>query len=268
MKKRIGLIFLSASIVLCGCHSIKNDNAIKVIKNLDHEPISINAETVEYLIKQKYSFHLLAYTEACSYCDKAKTNIEKLSKEVDYVIYQIEIYDASKEYLVNNLPDIFNSSDVYPSLYIFNGGNTSYKSDYSDLITYSKVKKMIKAYSVDTNIATFNTLDSYKTYKKQFNDYLLFTFDSGSSDENITYSKYLYSRASESKKNTLIIDKNTAKPDLLKEIYEYFETDECFLSIVENGQIKTTLEYENQSDLEINKLINSFFDVNAVNRSC
>ena len=267
MKKKIYGLLVSTFILLTACSSIKNKDAIKAINNIDHEPINLKADSVINMVKEKFSFSLLMYTESCSYCEKAKDNYKSLSNKLNYSLYMTVINEETKQYISNNIPTIFDGSEAFPSLFIFDNGSISYKASYDDLLDLNKFQKLLKAYSIDTNISTTNNLSGYKDYQSKYQEYLLFTYDTGKYNKENVYEKYLFTRASSSDKNTLIIDKNAAKPDLLSEIYKYHQTDKCIFSIIENGKIKTTLEYENQSGSLIKELLISFFGVDSVNRS-
>ena len=206
-------------------------------------------------------------TESCSYCDKARENADKAVKETGIEIYQIEIFYASQMELISKYPTLFKEGDQYPKMYFFNEGKLSYDGSYDSLTNYSAFKRMIKSQCIDTNIFTLTTLDGYSEYKNKKQNYLIFTYDSKSEIGKEIYSNYLYSAASKSSKNTLIIDKNTANSDLISEINNEFENSFFTISIIENGQIKTTLNYSSQSGNEIKNLFDTFFGINTVDSS-
>ena len=259
MQKRLLLLFSSLCLSLTGCGSIKNENAIHAIMNNEGQVIELKATSLEYMIKQKYSFPVLMYTEQCSYCAQAKENLSKLATKSNYAFYQIEMFEASIEYLSSILPNYFSSSDTYPFIYLFNEGNISYKSKVNDITNYTNLSKMMKSYLIDTKIESITTLDQFNAYKKVNQEYLLFTYDSSVKEEKYIYSNYLYSASIKSNKNVLIIDKMTAKSDLINQINHELEGEFNKLSIYSSSKIKTTLNYASSSGNEIETFIASYF---------
>ena len=259
MQKRLFALLSCLIITVTGCDSIKNENAIHSIMNNEGQVIELKAETVEHMINEKYSFSLLMYTNNCSYCEKAKENLAKLASKDGYATYQIEMYSASINYLSEKLPDLYKVEDTYPFMYFINEGKVSYKSKVEDLIQYTNLKKLIKAYSISTSITNLTTLDYYNIYKKDHAGYLLYTYDSSIIDEKDIYSLYVFPRAVKTDKNVLIIDKKTAKSDLISEIKEVYGDGFDILSIYSFGKIKTTLRYSNESGSSIDNFISSYF---------
>lgn len=271
MKRILTFLACISSICLISCPSAKSQTAIRSINNCDKSVISLTAKSVAYMIKEKYSFDLLLYTEECSYCEKARTNISKIANNTNYCFYQIEMFEGARDYLIKELPDYFSIEDTYPSLYIFDKGKITYKSNYKDLQEYTNFKKLVNAQNIETNIYTLNDLEVYNKFDSAKGSYLLYTHSSDSENGNNYYSDYLFDVASKSSKNTLIIDKYTAKTDLISKIYQKHNIDSdetfSFLSIVENGQIKTTLHYNEQSGQNFNDLVLFFFNLDSINRS-
>ena len=264
------LLALTSLLLLTSCSSIKSENAIRVFNNYEEEPIEISAQTVEYMIKEKYSFPLLMYTESCSTCVKAKETINKLVKSTHTAIYKIEMFYAVEQYLSIMLPDYFSISDYYPKFYLFNEGNVSYNFKIDDLVNYTSLSRIYKSNTINTKISTLSSINEYQDYKSKHKEYLLYIYSSNQLDEQDVYINYLYTEASKSNKNTLIIDQFSAKTDLISYISEEFnlaDDELSILSIIENGQIKTTLNYRNQSGDDINNLIQVFFNLDSVNRS-
>ena len=259
MQNRLITILSCFSFILCGCSSLHNENAIKAIMNYEGQAIEIKAESLDYMIKQKYSFPVLMYTEQCSFCMRAKENIAKYADENGYAIYQIEMYTAPIEYLSNQFPDYFSTENPYPFMYFFNNGNVSYKTSIEDLINYTNFKKMMRSYLIDTNIANLTDLEYYNAYKKDHESYLLFIYDSRVNEEKEIYSKYIFNSSIKTNKNVLIIDKRTANGALTEEIRKEYGEGFDILSIYSFGQIKTTLRYASASGLEISDFINSYF---------
>ena len=259
MQNRLITLLSCFSFLLSGCSSFKNENAIHSIMNTEGSVIELKAENLEYMINQQYSFSVLLYTDKCSYCTKAKENLTKLSESSGYAFYQIEMYSASINYLSEKLPTYFSSEDVYPFMYIFNQGNISYKTSVEDLTNMTNLKKMTRSYLIDTSIMNLTSLEYYNVYKKDHSSYLLFAFDSSQKDEKDIYAKYIYSRAIQKDKNVLIIDKMTAKSDLISEINKEYSEGFDILSIYSFGQIKTTLRYASESGSNIDNFIASYF---------
>ena len=264
MKRKIFALLLT-TIALTGCKSIKNESAYKAINNYEHQVIEINAQSLKYMIEQKMSFPVLLYTEQCSFCERAKNNVSKLSKELNYAFYQIEIYSQNKQYLVNELPSYFKMDDTYPSLCILNSGNISYKSKAVDVINYSPFKRIINAYHLESKITTLTNFESFKDYRNEKEDFLLFSYDSHSSEDKMIYSNLIYPLASKSNKNTLIIDERTVNSAFFDEIDDSYNSNFSSLTVYENGQIKTTLDYAVQDGQAVKELIFSFFEVDSIN---
>ena len=263
MRKGLFTLLLSSTALLSGCKSVKNENAIYSIMNYEKEVIELKAESVNLMISEKYSFVLLMYSEGCSSCIKAKENLTKVTKDLGFATFQIEMYDASIQYLSENHPNLFNANNSYPFIYVFNEGSVPYKSKLNDLKNATNMKKMIKSYSIETNITTMTQIDSYNKYKSNNSEYMLFTYDSSVSDEKEVYRNHLYPSAATSSKKLLIIDKMTAKSELISEIYKDYglsgEDGFDLLSTTIDGQIKTTLRYGSESGSNINNFVTSYF---------
>ena len=263
MRKSLITLLGISSLLLTGCSSIKNENAIYAFNSYEKGVIELKAQSVENMINENYSFSLLMYTEQCSYCTKAKENLSKVTSELGFASYQIEMYNGSINYLSEKLSDYYSTSDSYPSLYIINKGQLSYKSQPGDLTNYSNLKKLIKSYSIKTNTTILTTLESYNEYKVANKEFMLFTYDSSLKDEQKVYSNFLYPMSAKSSKNLLIIDKITAKTELISKIYEDYSISLNntldVLSITFDGQIKTTLRYTSESGSSINDLVKSYF---------
>ena len=259
MQKRLITLLIILSFTIAGCGSMKNEKAIHSIMNDESDVIEVKAETVEYMFKEKYSFSILMYSNNCSYCEKAVDNLKSIKGELNYSLYQIEMYIASIEYLSDKLPNYYSSNDSYPFLYVVKEGEVSYKSKIEDLTNYTNLKKMIKAYSIDSNITTLTGLGSYQKYIKNHEEFLLYTYDSSLLDEKDIYSSYLYSKAINASKNLLIIDNKTAKSELIAKINEEYGDGFDILSINSQGKTKTTLRYYSESGSEIDIFIASYF---------
>ncbi len=263
MGHGIKILLLTLPVLISGCGSIKNEKAIYSTMSYEKEVIELKAESIEHMINNKYSFALLMYTEQCSYCEKAKENIDKATKELGFTLYQIEMYTASINYLCEKLPDYYKTNDNYPFMYIIKDGAISYKSSTKDVSDYSNMKRMLKSYSSKTNIITLAKDESYVNFKKENKSFILFTYDSSSKQENNLYSKSLLSAAINSNKNVLIIDKNTAKRPLFDLICSDYSISDGqsfdILSAVIDGQIKTTLRYTSESGSNITDFIDSYF---------
>lgn len=259
MKRRLSLLPLIIAVTLTGCNSLKNKDAFYATNNLDKTVIQLNPFSMEYMVKEKYSFSVLLYTDQCSYCDTAKENLYKCQEEISYSLYKLEIYNSSLKYLKEKLPDLFNELS-YPLLYIFNEGQLTYKSEYSDLSNLASLKKLINAYHLDSNIYTTNETKRFNSFIKNKRDFLLYTYDSKVLDEKDIYSNCLFPLAKQSSKNTLILDKNTANEELFEEILEKYKINQSQFVIFENAQIKTAIDYSSISGEEINNLLVSFYN--------
>ena len=263
MRKGLLSLLICSSVLFSGCKSVKNENAIHSIMSYEKEVVELKAESVSHMIDERYSFILLMYTEACSSCTKAKDNLSKVSKDLGFATFQIEMYDASIKYLSEHHPQLFNVDDSYPFLYVFDEGSVPYKSKYDDLNNSTNLKKLIKSYSNETKITNMTKLESYNEYKTNNSEYMFFTYDSSVLDEKQVYINYLYPLAMSSNKKLLIIDKMTAKNDLISKIYKDYglSDDDSFdlLSTTTDGQIKTTLRYSSESGSNISNFVTSYF---------
>lgn len=263
MRKGLVTLFIFLTFLTIGCSSIKNENAIYATYSYEKEVIEAKAQSVENMIKEKMSFSLLMYTEQCNYCQKAKENLNQVIKDFGFTFYQIEMYNSSIDYLNEKLPDYYSKNDSYPFLYIINRGEISYKSKVEDLTNISNFKKMVKSYSKQTSMTTITKIESYNDYKTKSKDYVIYCFDSSRLDGNKTFDSYIYEAASKSKKNILIIDKMTAKSELISQIYKDYSLTENdtfdILSSSIDGQIKTTLRYLSESGSNISEFVKSYF---------
>ena len=263
MRKSLFTLIGVASLLFTGCSSVKNKNAIYTFNSYEKEVIELKATSVENMINENYSFSILMYTEQCSYCNKAKENLSKATSELGFATYQIEMYSTSINYLSEKLPDYYSTEDTYPFLYIINKGQVSYKSKVEDVTNLSNLKKLMKSYSINTNMTVLTKLESYIEYKNANKEYMLFTYDSSLVDEQNIYSNFLFPMAAKSNKKLLIIDKTTAKIELISKIYEDYSVslNDTFdiLSTTIDGQIKTTLRYSSESGSNISEFVKSYF---------
>lgn len=267
MSKKLLPALLSLFVLIPGCKEIKNEKAIYSVMNEEKQVIEVKAESVEYMINQKYSFTLLMYTEQCSYCEKAKDNYSKVCNEYGFASYQIEMFAGSIEYLSSKLPAYFSTNQTYPSLYILREGQISYKSNVEDVTDYSNFKKMIKSYSIKTNISTVTTIEGCQNYTENHDSFLLFAYDSSKEEQHYLYLKYLFPAAAKSGKYLLIIDKNTADSHFIIYIYGKLSLtpDEPFavLQMINQDEKKTAdslLKYQSAADEEISNFITSFYE--------
>lgn len=259
MKKGLFSLLFCLIPLVAGCSSVKNENAIHTMMNDEIDVINLKADSVEYMINHKFSFVLLLYTSSCSYCSSAKDNLNKLKKEYNYALYQIEMFSASIEYLSEKLPSYFKMDDSYPFIYIINKGNISYKSNVNDLTNYAKMKKMINSYSRESSVYNFTTINSFDAFVKKNNRFLLFTYDSSLKEISYDYDRYTLDKAIELKKNVVFVDKFTAKSELSVEISNYYNSSFMSLTVIELGQKKTTLDYNIASGSEVKNFIDSYF---------
>ncbi len=267
MRKAFITLLLSSLLTICSCSDVKNDNAIHSPMSLEKNAIELTAKSVDYMIENDYSFSLLLYTSACSFCDNAKESINQFVKDNHYAFYQIEMYDSSIEYLVSEQSQYFNKSLSYPLLYIFKQGELTYQADTNTLNNSTTFSRVIKPQLISTNIWTATTLDSLISTIENNENFLVYTYDSGSDTEKDIYNSHLYPLAIKSNKNVLILDKNIANSDLISYISSNNDLSWSSLIVYENGQIKTTLGYDSASGNEIDNLLNSFFNINSVNSS-
>ena len=220
MERKLLALLSFVPLHLTSCNSVKNENAIYAIMNgNENDVIELNAESVEYMINEKYSFPLLMYTNQCSYCEKAKENLSTLSKKLGIAAYQIEMYTASINYLSEVFPDYYSKEDSYPFLYIIKEGEITYKSSTSDLTDAFNLKKLLKSYTIETKIYTATDVDNYYRFKGN-HEYVIFTYDSSTYELHHLYSKYLFSIAKTRANGNpiLIVDKKTANRELFDAI--------------------------------------------------
>ena len=267
MSKKLLTLLTLPCLLFASCKSVKNENAIYSIMNYEEKDmIELKAESVEFMIKEKYSFPLLMFTTQCTYCDKAKENLAKISDDLGIAIYKVEMFTASIDYLVEKLPDYYSVNDSYPFLYFIKEGNVSYKASADELTNLTNAKKMFKSYTINTNIYTVTEKSSYESFKNVNKEYFVFTYDSSVLDEQQIYSKYIFSQAFKSNKKLLIIDKKTAKSDLIAEIYQDLDlsTDDQFdilsyQSSIEGKSVQDTIKYSSETDAKIREFISSYF---------
>ncbi len=243
MKRNFFLLLLSSLIALSGCSkNIKNENAVVSFNSYEHEVIDLNFRQLEYMIEQNYSFPLLMYTEDCSSCLTAKENLAEVAKDIKYQTYEIEMDGATSKYLSENYPDLFSVNDIYPSLSIINNKTISYKSPLESLNNQLSLKKLLKAYSLDTNITTLTTFDSYLEYKSAKKDFLVYAYYIDEEDTSFIYHEYLLPACLKSNKNVLIINKSIAEFDLFYEIESISRNANESFIIYEDKEVKSVLE--------------------------
>lgn len=268
MKKHLFIGLVLTSLVLTGCGNLKNGDAIHSISLYQDSAIDITAKDVEYMIRNKYSFHLLEYIEDCNHCVRAKENAEKLIKETGFAIYKTEMFEASIEYLSMNFSNYFSKNDSYPSLITFNSGYLTSKSTAYDLTDYSSFKRLVNANSYGTNIHTLSSKEAYLSYKENHDNYLFYTYSYSNENVQDIFGSQIFSYASESNKNTLIVDISAANSDLIAEIRSDYSLSESeiidLLVINENGQIKSSLRYSQESTFDIDDLLVSFFNSDSI----
>ena len=252
-------------------HIKKNSNAYASFNKYNHEITEITAKTLEYMIDRKMGFSVLLYTENCSSCAKAKDNLKDIAEVTNYSLYQIEMNSASISYLCSAFPTLFNTNGIYPSMYLFNGEGLTYTSSYIEVTDKAKLKNLINAYNYETGVYVIDDLDSYNSFKSTQNDYFFYTYSSLEKDKTFAYEKTTISEALNSDKTCLLIDKYASKSELISEICKEFNlstTDDfTIISVVKNKEKITTLNYSVASDDDVYNLLNSFFDINAVNCS-
>ena len=269
MRKK--LLALLSSIVLtltgCGESTIKNENAIYVATSFDKKVIDINRETFNYMLQEKHSFFVLLYTSFCSYCQKATENLAKVTKDQGYTTYQMDVG-----------ANVINEDGVetFPNLYVVKEGNISYRATVDEVKNQDCLRRLIKGYSYKTNIVSLTSFDSYKDYKKNHSDFMLYTYCSNSPDynsDNVTikdyYSNLIYPAAIKSNKSLLIIDKMTAEKALFAEICQDIgisqDSDFSNVAIFTNKEKQRAIQYHSVSKDDVEDLVNSFFEVDSVN---
>lgn len=270
MKKKLITLILS-SISLLACSNIKNDGAIYNLKVANDLPVELEASSVDYLLDNHFSFTLLCYTSDCLTCIEAKNNIDQYIKESHSLIYEIEMNVRARNYLIEEQSSLFSQSSTYPVLFIINEGILNYTIRATDLTNYTSLTRKINNNLYDTTATYINDLESYQTYIRKNQNYLLFTYDSSSLTANSVFEKYIYPRLNNSNKNICIIDKNTANSPLITLISDNYqlsiESEFDILSIIENGQIKTTVDYLSCGGEDITILLDSFFNINSIHSS-
>ena len=276
MKKELFVTILSFFLLTACGQSSQSQNSSGGIKNkegiysssvCDSEPIELKAQNVEYMINNKYSFHLLTYTEECSYCSKAKQNTEEITKWSRFAIYQIEMYEGSIAYLSNAFPDYFMVSDTYPSLLTFKEGQLTFTAQTEDITDLSSFKRYITANTYKTNINTVTTIDGYDTLKNLSDCYLVYIFNSDDKNGKDIFYNHIFQKACKSVYQTIFIDISLAKTELIKQIlldFNLSEDEDIDILSVHKNDNKTTLRYSVESDLNIDNLLASFFNPDSI----
>ena len=277
MKRPLFIIFLS-SLLLIGCNQnsegqssgggIKNKAGIYSPSVRDCSTIEVKATTVEYMINSKYSFHLLMYTEDCSYCEKANENTEEIIKWTGFAIYKIEMFEGSISYLANAFGEYFSANDSYPALLTFKDGELTFKANTNDITDLASYKRYINANTYKVNINTVITKDGYNSFNQGSLKYLLYTYSSSEQNAKDIYFEHIFPHAYKAFDATIIIDISLSNSDLIAQIREDFNLSENetidLLSTHNVDNTKTTLRYSQESDSNIDNLLTSFFNSNSI----
>ena len=280
MKKGLLASLFITTLVLAGCQSnsnsgtggIKNGTSIYSTSVRSCSSIELKAQSVEYMINNKYSFHLLTYTEECSYCTTAKENAEEIVKWSGFAIYKIEMYEGSINYLSTAFPSYFTSNDSYPSLLTFKDGELTFKSKINDITDLASFRRYINANTYKVNINTVINKEGYEYFSTIPScKYLLYVYDSTKKDGKDIFFKSVFPYAYKAFNATLIIDISLANVELIEEIrkdYDLSDSDDFdILSAHYQDDTKTTLRYFQESDSNIDNLLSSFFNVYSINGS-
>lgn len=259
MKKLFLPLFASLPLTLMSCGQMKNKNAIYEMNGYNG-PSEITAETVLYMVKSHYAFPILLHVDGCEHCVKALNVAKQYTEKYHKQIFTCEITMKSFEMLNKEYPNIFKDFS-YPRFYILDTYGLHYEVSTSAIQNYANFKKEVNSQFKDTHFHYVDTLSTFADLKAKYDNYLLYTYDSSNTDYNNSYLK-LFQTGKKLKKNVLIVDKFSADSAL----NEYLSDSDYIASWVENGQIKTTVNYINDND-GYNNLLKSFFDVNTVNSS-
>lgn len=249
MKRTAALLCLVSLISLSGCNNgAKNERAIISFNSYEHEVVNLDANQIEYMVNNNYSFPLLTYTEECSACIKARNTLNEVMKDIKYASYEIEMSRNTVDSLSTTLPDIFSKEDIYPALIFIKDKKISYKSPLETLTNAGSLKKLLNAYSLDTNITTLTYETSFNEYKEAKKNFLVYTFDSSSSDSLNIYQNYIKTYCFKNDKNMLFIDKSAANMPLISEINTILEKEKLGLIIYENTLVKSCLKCTSDID--------------------
>lgn len=253
------LLPLLMPLTLTSCGGLKSEGAIYIVNSYQCND-NATVQQVDYLLKNKHSFPLLVHNDSCENCRVALDIINLYQESNPYTIYKLEVNTTSFDFLADKYPDIFEDRYV-PQMFIISGGELTYSFSDAALDNYTNFKKEFKTHIYKTKLYNIDSLSSFEDFKNNHQNFLLFTYDSSKDEVNFNHSE-VYEIAKKKKKYVVFVDKNAANTELIN----YFSNDQLFVSIYENGQIKTTVNYENDND-GYNILINSFFDMNTIKRS-
>ena len=262
MKKLLTALLVLTSTTLSACQKIKSDNVMFSLNTAEEQLIEINAQTLEYMIKNEFNLNVLCYTQYCSYCEKALDSAYEEQNRIDCLIYKIEMNQANTEYLINNLPDIFDAKNIYPSMYLFKEGKLSYTIDYNKLQNYKSLHRVLYPQLYSSKMIMMYSEDRFGYALNEATTALVYTYDSSRADSNGELVKKIIDVSTkESDYYTVLIDKNVAETGLISKFYNYtgFNDDGSFdyLSIIEHGQIKTTVRYLSDDGSQVDNLLKS-----------
>ena len=249
--KLLGLFIIP--LTLCSCSSSKNEKAIKNIMSFENKRIELTVDELISFIDLGIDFPLLMYTEYCSLCDKAIENINNYIKDSHQQFYSIVMNQSIKDTLYQKYPTYFNINESYPKIAIFNDKEVSYKIDTNDTQNYTALKRLLTSNLIETNLYTLTTKESYKEYKENNKDYMLFSFIDNSNEST----NYIYKKIINNDKKALFLPKNSLNHSLIALIdgennlgIDTF----TYLSIYEDGINKKASNYLDLSKEEIDSL--------------
>lgn len=249
MKKNLAfIVVLLPTLLLNGCNKPIHEHAIKVTNSPNEELVSLTAAGVEQMIKTKQTFPLLIYSSTCVSCEIADGYIAEYRSNNPVTLYRIEASYISE--LKVKLPEYFGGEFYTPDMFIFEKGVLTYKFTPSKFVNYSDFKAEANKIFLHSNI-TYRQKD-FDLNKELTTSENLLVFVNDLEDEEAMnfYSEHFFELASNSNKNTLVLDYDSSLPS-------FADINQHKMYVYEEGKLKETYDYVTDSLSSIN-FINSY----------
>ena len=260
MKKLI-LLTLISPLLLSSCgQETKNKNAIYAMNGYNG-PKEVTTETVLYMMKCHYAFPLLLHVDGCEHCEVAKGVVNQYASNYHKQIFTCEVNAKNNQILAEAYPLLL-SGISYPTFYIMDTYGLHYEVSNYSLKNYANFKKEVHSQFRDSSFSYANSLSEFNSLTSNKNNYLIFTYDSSSTDYDQSYFK-LFQTGKKKKKDVIIIDEFYAESSLISYLFENFSLSGLHATWFENGQIKTTIKYlEDEGGYD--NLLKTFLDTDTI----
>ena len=244
---------------ISACQDTKH--SIVAINNMgsDFGIVEISTGELLTLIESKQQFLLEQYSPNCSICKELKPLLQKYAKQEKKVIYTCNVNSLTEEdfeeFYITPYPDIFKGNYV-PRLQFINKGKLTYEVSSSKFDSFFGLKSIINKHFLSSNITLIQTEEDLNAFTNMNENYVAYCYDLESEKSLSLANQYIITKEVANSKKPVVLINYSTYTGVFNDVCAKYNADFIsFASLVKNGEVNKTIDYESADGSELNSLL-------------